>query len=134
MMAVFQGLAMLFYTPTTYPGQGTAQEGRPGLVGMLTYAPRPCPVAAVECSKATLAAKSERLPSSFMAGSSSTMSFPSPLAMGTVGEAALSHGGTLLKMCRILALPHVQQAAQESSYFVQLYLLPSPEEKICLPG
>ena len=25
------------------------------------------------------------------------MSFPSPLAMGTVGEAALSHGGTLLK-------------------------------------
>ena len=39
---------MLFYTPTTYPGQGTAQEGLPGLVGTLTYAPRACPVAAVE--------------------------------------------------------------------------------------
>ena len=32
---------MLFYTPTTYPDQETAQEGRPGLVGALTYkAPR----------------------------------------------------------------------------------------------
>ena len=29
---------MLFYTPTTYPGQGTAQEDRPGLGGALTYA------------------------------------------------------------------------------------------------
>ena len=29
---------MLFYTPTTYPNQGTAQEGRTGLVGALTYA------------------------------------------------------------------------------------------------
>ena len=88
---------MLFYTPTTYPGQGTAQEGRPGLVGTLTYAPRACPVAAVGCSTATLAAKAERQPASFMAESSSAMLFPSPLAMGTVGEAALSHGGTLLK-------------------------------------
>ena len=60
MMAVFQGLAMLFYTPTTYPGQGTAQKGLPGLVGTLTYAPRACPVAAVGCSTATLAAKAER--------------------------------------------------------------------------
>ena len=50
---------MLFYTPTTCPGQGAAQEGRPGLVGTLTYAPRACPVAAVECSTATLAAKAE---------------------------------------------------------------------------
>ena len=46
-VAGVQGLAMLFYTPTTYPGQGTAQEGCPGLVGTLTYAPRACPVAAV---------------------------------------------------------------------------------------
>ena len=38
MTARFYGLAMLFYTPTTYPGQGTAQEGRPGLGGALTYA------------------------------------------------------------------------------------------------
>ena len=60
MMAGFLGLAMLFYTPTTYPGQETAQEGRPGLVGALTYAPRACPVAAVGCSTAALAAKSER--------------------------------------------------------------------------
>ena len=60
MMAVYYGLAMLFYTPTTYPGQGTAQEGRPGLVGALTYAVWACPVAAVECSTATLAAKAER--------------------------------------------------------------------------
>ena len=29
---------MLFYTPTTYPGQRTDREGRPGLVGALTYA------------------------------------------------------------------------------------------------
>ena len=43
MMADFQGLAMLFYTPTTYPGQDTAQEVRPGLVGTLTYAPRGMP-------------------------------------------------------------------------------------------
>ena len=57
MMAVFQGLAMLFYTPTTYPGQETAQEVRPGLVSALTYAPRACPVAAVGCSAAALAAK-----------------------------------------------------------------------------
>ena len=48
---------MLFYTPTSYPGQETAQEVRPGLVGALTYAPRACPVAAVGCSTATLAAK-----------------------------------------------------------------------------
>ena len=88
---------MLFYTPTTYPGQGTAQKGRPGLVGALTYAPQACPVAAVGCSTAALAAKYERRPSSFMAVSSSTMSLPSPLAMGTVGEAALSHRGTLSK-------------------------------------
>jgi hypothetical protein len=59
-MAVFQGLAMLFYTPTTYPGQEVAQEERPGLSGALTYAPRACPVAAVGCSTATLAAKAER--------------------------------------------------------------------------
>ena len=88
---------MLFYTPITYSGQGTAQEGRPGLVGTLTYAPRACPVSAVGCSTATLAAKAERQTSSFMTGSSSIMSFPSPLAMGTVGEAALTHGGTLSK-------------------------------------
>ena len=60
MMAGFYGLAMLSYTPTTYPGQETAQEVRPGLVGALTYAPRARPVAAVECSTATLAAKIER--------------------------------------------------------------------------
>ena len=63
MMAVFQGLAMLFYTPTTYPGQGTAQEGRPGLVGALTYAHVrslwACPVDAVGCTAAALAAKTE---------------------------------------------------------------------------
>ena len=47
---------MLFYTPTTYPGQGTAQEGRPGLVGALTWAPRACPMAAVGCSAAALEA------------------------------------------------------------------------------
>ena len=47
---------MLFYTPTTYPDQGTAQEVRPGLVGTLTYAPRACPVAAVGCSAAALEA------------------------------------------------------------------------------
>ena len=28
---------MLFYTPTTSPDQGTAQEGRPGLVGICWY-------------------------------------------------------------------------------------------------
>ena len=60
MMAVFYGLAMLFYTPTTYPGQEAAQGARSGLVGTLTYAPRACPVAAVGCSTATLAAKAER--------------------------------------------------------------------------
>ena len=37
MMAVFQGFSMLLYTPDTYPGQGNpgqgaAQEARPGLV------------------------------------------------------------------------------------------------------
>ena len=32
MMARVEGLSMLFYAPTTYPGQGTAQEVRPGLV------------------------------------------------------------------------------------------------------
>ena len=47
---------MLFYTHTICPGQGTAQEGRPGLVGALTYAPRACPVAAVGCSAAALEA------------------------------------------------------------------------------
>ena len=46
-MAGVEGLAMLFYTPNTYPGQGVAQEGRPGLVGTLTYAPRACPVVAL---------------------------------------------------------------------------------------
>ena len=56
MMAGFKGLAMLFYTPTTYPGKVTAQEGRPGLVGALTYAPRACPVAAVGCSALALEA------------------------------------------------------------------------------
>ena len=55
-MAVFYGLAMLFYTPITYPDQGTAQEVRPGLVGALTWAPRACPMAAVGCSAAALAA------------------------------------------------------------------------------
>ena len=76
MMAGFYGLATLFYTPTSYPDQETAQEGRPGLVDALTYTPRACPVAAVECSTAALVAKIERRPSSFKAGSSSTMSFP----------------------------------------------------------
>ena len=47
---------MLFYTPTTSPGQETAQEVRPGLVGALTCAPRACPVAAVGCSAAALEA------------------------------------------------------------------------------
>ena len=56
MMAGVQGLAMLFYTPTTIPDQETAQEVRPGLVGALTYAPRACPVAAVGCSAAALEA------------------------------------------------------------------------------
>ena len=49
----------MFHTPTTYPGQGVAQEVRRGLVGTLTYALRACSAAAVECSKATLAAKAE---------------------------------------------------------------------------
>jgi hypothetical protein len=40
MIAGFKGLAMLSYTLTSYPGQETAQEVRPGLVGALTYAPR----------------------------------------------------------------------------------------------
>ena len=61
---------MLFYTSTTYPGQGTAQEGRPGLGGALTYAhvrslasghvPCPVEVDAVGCTAAALAAKPER--------------------------------------------------------------------------
>ena len=56
MMAGFYGLAMLFYTPTTYPGQETAQEVRPGLVGALMYAPRAYPGGAVGCSAAALEA------------------------------------------------------------------------------
>ena len=47
---------MLFYTPTTSPGQETAQEVRPDLVGALTYAPRACAMAAVGCSAAALEA------------------------------------------------------------------------------
>ena len=50
MTAGFEGLAMLFYTHTIYPGQGTDREGRPGLTNALTYAPRPCPVDAFGCS------------------------------------------------------------------------------------
>ena len=57
MMAAFQGLAMLFYTPTTYPGQDMAQKVRPGLVGALTHTPQACPVDAVGCTTAALAAK-----------------------------------------------------------------------------
>ena len=37
-MAGFKGWAMLFYTPTIYPGQGTDGEGRPSLGSALTYA------------------------------------------------------------------------------------------------
>ena len=51
---------MLFYTPTTSPDQETAQEVRYGLGDALPYAPRACPVAAVGCSTAALAAKTER--------------------------------------------------------------------------
>ena len=50
---------MLCYTPTTYPGQGTNREGRPGLGNTLTYAPRACPMDAVGCTAAALAAKTE---------------------------------------------------------------------------
>ena len=65
-MAVFQGLAMLFFTPTTYPGQGTAQAVQPSVLALvvrsrtLTYAPWACPVDAVGCTAAALAAKAER--------------------------------------------------------------------------
>ena len=51
---------MLFHTLTTYPGQGTAQAVGPDLGSALTYAPRACPVTAVGCSTAALAAKTER--------------------------------------------------------------------------
>ena len=45
-----------FHAPTTYPGQGTNREGRPGLGSMHTYAPRPCPVDAYGCSAVASAA------------------------------------------------------------------------------
>ena len=61
MVAGFLGLAMLVYTPTTYPGQETAQEVRPGLELARSRAlARACPVAAVGCSTAALATKTER--------------------------------------------------------------------------
>ena len=54
-MAGVSGLVTLLYTPTSYPGQETAQKVRSGLGDALPYAPRACPVAAVGCSLAALA-------------------------------------------------------------------------------